>query len=107
MHDGAPSPRSVGRAALQVAYWVTPKTAGVPLVFASRYGISLGPSPCLPICSRRTALAVELQHFRPQRDRAMFSIARQDRTAYTAVAAGEETVEAAIVEALGFLAKCP
>ena len=94
----------LGRAALQVAYWVAPKTTGAPLVFASRYGD----------IARSVALLGDLARGEPLSPSsfstsvhnaiaAMFSIARQDRTAYTAVAAGEETVEAAIVEALGYL----
>jgi hypothetical protein len=95
----------LGRAALQVAYWVAPTATGVPLVFASRYGDITRSVALLGDLARGEALSPSSFSTSVHNAiGAMFSIARQDRTAYTAVAAGEETVEAAIIEALGLLA---
>lgn len=96
----------VGRAALQVAYWLAPSpTPDYPLVFASRWGdiarsVALmgemargdGISPAGFSTSVHNAIG------------ALFSIARGDQTSYTAVAGGEATAEAGVTEALGLLA---
>lgn len=95
----------LGRIALQAAYWGQQDAAPCPIVFASRHGDSVrtvqllrqlaggeGLSPTAFSMSVHNAIG------------ALFSIARQDQTSYTAVAQGEETTEAAFVEALGLLA---
>ena len=99
----------LGRMALQVAYWCqAPATANDPapaLVFASRYGDvarSVGllgqlasAEPLSPIgfsMSVHNAIA------------ALYSIVRADTQSYSTVAAGAETIHAAVTEALGLLA---
>lgn len=94
----------LGRLALHVAYESVGDCMATALVFASRWGdISrsvdligqLGEGAMSPMSfslSVHNAIA------------AQFSIARGDSTAYTTIAAGDATVEAAFVEALGQLA---
>ena len=94
----------LGRVALQAAYWGQGDCAQCPIVFASRRGdisrslqllrqLALGEplSPAAFSTSVHNAIG------------ALYSIANAPTGAYTAVAAGEETVEAAFVEALGQL----
>ncbi|MEW6562763.1 MAG: beta-ketoacyl synthase chain length factor [Pseudomonadota bacterium] len=95
----------LGRAALQSAYWCDDEPdPSCPLVFASRYGemqrsvelleqLAAGEplSPATFSVSVHNAVG------------ALLSIARGQAGNYTAIAAGEETVEAAFSEALGLL----
>lgn len=92
----------VGRAALQAAYWIEP--GNDPMVFASRYG-EIGRSVGMleqlaagePVSPTAFSMSVH------NAIGALFSIARQSHANYTAVAAGDETVEAAFIEAQGLL----
>ncbi len=95
----------LGRVALQAAYWAQGDSAPCPIVFASRRG-DIGrclrmlcqladgeaPSPAAFSTSVHNAIG------------ALYSIATAYTGTYTAIAAGEETVEAAFTEALGQLA---
>ncbi|MCP3102391.1 beta-ketoacyl synthase chain length factor [Myxococcus sp. K15C18031901] len=95
----------LGRIALQAAYTCQRDAPPCPGVFASRYG-EMGRSVELletlaraePLSPTSFSLSVH------NAMGALFSIARGDTTAYSAVAAGAETVEAAFVEACGLLA---
>ena len=95
----------LGRFALQAAYGTQGDAPPCPVVFASRYG-EIG---------RSVDLLEQLAHATPLSPAsfslsvhnaigALYSIARGDTSAYSAVAAGAETVEAAFVEACGLLA---
>jgi hypothetical protein len=94
----------LGRVALQATYWGQGDEASCPIVFASRRGdisrslqllhqLALGEplSPAAFSTSVHNAIG------------ALYSIATAHTGPYTAIAAGEETFEAAIVEALGQL----
>jgi beta-ketoacyl synthase-like protein len=95
----------LGRFALQAAYGCHGESPSAPVIFASRYGD----------ISRSVDLLRQLARSEPLSPTsfslsvhnaigALYSIARGDTSAYTAVAAGEETVEAAFLEASGLLA---
>ncbi len=94
----------LGRMALHVAYASQGQDAPLPVVFASRYGdvprsIALlrqlvdgqTPSPTAFSLSVHNAFG------------ALWSIAGGHTAPYTAIAAGDETVEAAFIEAIGLL----
>jgi len=95
----------LGRMALQAAYTCLGDAPVDAVVFASRYGD----------CARSVDLLSSLAQGEPLSPTsfslsvhnaiaALFSIARADRSAYSAIAAGDETIEAAVIEALGQLA---
>lgn len=94
----------LGRMALQVGYWAW-ETATGPVIFASRYG-EIGRSVELlrqvaqdePISPTGFSMSVH------NAIGALHSIARGVPTAYTAIAAGSETVEAAFTEAMSLMA---
>lgn len=92
-----------GRAALQTAYWCEPDET--PIVFASRYGEIARSVEMLEQLAQNeplspTAFSLSVHNAIG----ALFSIARSRPDNYTAIAAGDETVEAAFTEALGLLA---
>jgi hypothetical protein len=95
----------LGRIALQSAYGAHADAPDAPVLFASRYG-DLGRSLELltqlarsePLSPTSFSLSVH------NAIGALYSIARGDTASYGAIAAGEETVEAAFTEALGLLA---
>jgi len=95
----------VGRTALQVAYWCqTADVADIPLVFASRHGDIQRTYEMLEVLARDEALSPT--HFGLSIHNAIvaqYSIARQLKQNYLAVAAGKSTTEAAVIEALGLL----
>jgi Beta-ketoacyl synthase, N-terminal domain len=95
----------VGRFALQVAYWCqTAQAADIPLVFASRHGDIQRTYAMLDALARKEALSPT--HFGLSIHNAIvaqYSIARQFKHNYLAVAAGKSTAEAAIIEATGLL----
>ncbi|MBV8657171.1 MAG: beta-ketoacyl synthase chain length factor [Burkholderiales bacterium] len=95
----------LGRVALQAAYWGLGDTRECPIVFASRYG-SIGRSIELlqQLAAEDTVSPTGFSMSVHNAIAAQFSIARQDAGNYTAVAAGDETVEAAFTEAIGLLA---
>lgn len=95
----------LGRIALHAAYEAMGDAPPMPSIFASRHGE----------CARSVELLAELSKGEPLSPTsfsvsvhnaigALFSIARKDVGNYTAVAQGEETVEAAFCEAMGLLA---
>lgn len=101
----------LGRIALQAAYWgldgreADGAPGDCPLVFASRYGdiarsVELLRQLAAGEALSPTAFSLSVHNAIG----ALFSIARSDTAAYTAVAAGAETAEAAFTEALGLLA---
>jgi hypothetical protein len=96
----------LGRIALQTAYRAHAEAPDAPVLFASRYGD----------LSRSLELLTELARSEPLSPTsfslsvhnaigALYSIARGDTSSYGAIAAGEETVEAAFTEACGLLAE--
>ncbi len=97
----------LGRAALQTAYEALDDASQpCPAVFASRYGdmrrsIELMRQLADEGAVSPTAFSVSVHNAFA----ALFSIARGDRSNYSAVAAGPETAEAALVEAIGLLAE--
>ncbi|MEO8002414.1 MAG: beta-ketoacyl synthase chain length factor [Arenimonas sp.] len=95
----------VGRIALQVAYWCqTAETADIPLVFASRHGDIQRTYEMLEVLARKEALSPT--NFGLSIHNAIvaqYSIARQLKQNYLAVAAGKSTAEAAVIEAIGLL----
>ncbi|WP_375761632.1 beta-ketoacyl synthase chain length factor [Corallococcus exercitus] len=94
----------LGRIALQAAYDAHADAPDAPVLFASRYG-DLGRSVELltqlartePLSPTSFSLSVH------NAIGALYSIARGDTSSYGAIAAGEETVEAAFTEACGLL----
>lgn len=95
----------VGRTALQVAYWCqSAEVADIPLVFASRHGDIQRTYEMLEALARNEALSPT--HFGLSIHNAIvaqYSIARNLKQNYSAVAAGKSTAEAAVIEALGLL----
>ncbi len=95
----------VGRIALQAAYWCqTAEVADIPLVFASRHGDIQRTYEMLEVLTRKEALSPT--HFGLSIHNAIvaqYSIARQLKQNYLAVAAGKSTAESAVFEALGLL----
>lgn len=97
----------LGRMAIQVACWCEPDESqpSVPMVFASRHGDVLRSMDLLrtlvadePLSPTAFGLSVH------NAVAALYSIARGSRANYQSIAAGEATVETAIVEACGLLA---
>lgn len=93
----------LGRVALQAAFWCQSAPRG-PVVFASRYGditrsveLLLSLAEAAPLSPAAFSLSVH------NAIGALYSIALGDTAPYSAVAAGDETVEAAFVEAAGLL----
>jgi hypothetical protein len=97
----------LGRAALQTAYeTMEDATRPCPSVFASRYGdmrrsIELMRQLADEGAVSPTAFSVSVHNAFA----ALFSIARGDRSNYSAVAAGPETAESALAEAVGLLSE--
>ncbi|MEJ6005049.1 beta-ketoacyl synthase chain length factor [Paucibacter sp. AS339] len=94
----------LGRAALQSAYAVQPQ-APCPLVFSSRWGElarSVGMLEQLALAQPLSPTAFSLSVHNAIG--ALYSIARQDRSNYLAVSAGEHSAEAGFAEAQGLLA---
>ncbi|MBI2397027.1 MAG: beta-ketoacyl synthase chain length factor [Xanthomonadales bacterium] len=96
----------LGRAALQVAYRALQGAPACPAVFASRYGdmqrsVDLMRQLANDGAVSPTAFSMSVHNAFA----ALFSIARGDRSNYSAVAAGAETAECALVEAIGLLAE--
>jgi hypothetical protein len=95
----------LGRAALQAAYWCQADTAPCPVVFGSRYGdIGLSVELLRELASAAALSPTAFSLSVHNAIAALYSIARGDTGNYAAVAAGEETVEAAFTEAVGLLA---
>lgn len=95
----------LGRMALQTAYWGMADSPSCPVVFASRYGdISRSVGMLRQLAEKEPMSPTSFSMSVHNAIGALFSISRDDVNAYTAIAAGEETVEAAFTEALGLLA---
>ncbi|ANH69433.1 beta-ketoacyl synthase chain length factor [Mitsuaria sp. 7] len=99
----------LGRAALQAAWWAqgTPEEGAgtMPVIFASRWGEIARSLTLLqqlaggePLSPTHFSLSVH------NASGALYSMARQDKQNYLAVAGGEHSAEAAFAEALGLLA---
>ncbi|MBZ4412432.1 beta-ketoacyl synthase chain length factor [Myxococcus sp. XM-1-1-1] len=94
----------LGRIALQAAYTCQADAPACPLVFASRYGDMGRSVDLLEQLARSTPLSPTSFSLSVHNAiGGLYSIARGDLTAQSAVAAGAETVEAAFVEACGLL----
>lgn len=92
-----------GRAALQATYWSNPENN--PIVFASRYGeIDRSVEMLEQLADEGTVSPTAFSMSVHNAVGALFSIAARHKGNYTAIASGEETVEAAFAEALGLLA---
>lgn len=96
---------ALGRAALHPAYACQPGVDGIPVIFASRHGDTLRPLQMLgdladgePLSPTAFGLSVH------NAIGALYSIDRGDPGNLQALAAGRDTVEAAVVEACGLLA---
>jgi hypothetical protein len=95
----------LGRVALQAAYWGQGDCTPCPLVFASRRGdIQRSVQMLRQLAVGETLSPAAFSTSVHNAIGALYSIANAYTGPYTAVAAGEETVEAAFVEALGQLA---
>lgn len=95
----------LGRVALQAAWDCQGNDAACPVVFASRYG-EVGRSVALLDSLVREGNVSPMSFSLSVHNAigALYSIARRDVHPYSAIAAGDETVEAAFVEAAGLLA---
>ncbi|MFZ6649498.1 beta-ketoacyl synthase chain length factor [Undibacterium sp. TJN25] len=95
----------LGRAALQSAYRALGASTNCPIVFASRYGdIARSIELLRQLAAQETLSPTGFSMSVHNAIGALFSIARGDTGQYTAIAAGDETVEAAFTEACGLLA---
>lgn len=94
----------LGRMALQVAYWGQGERDPCPIVFASRRG-DIGRSLQLlrQLAAEEPLSPAAFSTSVHNAIGALYSIAKSHTGYYTAIAAGDETVEAAFVEALGLL----
>lgn len=97
---------SLGRAAVQVAWWCQGAAAGgMPVVLASRYGDATRSLELLAELAREqplspTAFGLSVHNAIG----AQYSITRGDRSNYLSIAAGAASAAAAVVEATGLLA---
>jgi hypothetical protein len=94
----------LGRAALQVAWWVQGAEPTGPVVFASRWGeiarsVALLQQLSLGEALSPTAFSLSVHNA----SSAVYSIARGDTANYTAVSAGSASASAGVCEALGLL----
>ncbi|AMC37010.1 hypothetical protein VN23_07095 [Janthinobacterium sp. B9-8] len=95
----------LGKMALQVAYWASDEVAHCPVIFASRYGdIAQSVVQLNQLAQSNTVSPTAFSMSVHNAISALFSIARKETASYTAIAAGQETVEAAFTEALALLA---
>lgn len=95
----------LGKTALQAAYWAMENNEPCPVIFASRYGDMSQAVDLLSQLDRESLMSPAAFSMSVHNAiGALFSIARKDPGAYTAVAAGEETIEAAFAEAQAQLA---
>ncbi len=94
----------LGRAALQVAYRAMEGASPCPVVFASRYGdMQRSVALMKQLATEGTVSPAAFSMSVHNAFAAMFSIARGDRSNYSAVSAGAETAENAFVEAVALL----
>jgi Beta-ketoacyl synthase, N-terminal domain len=96
----------LGRAALQVAWWVQGAEPTGPVVFASRWGEIARSVTLLQQLSHGEALSPTAFSLSVHNaSSAVYSIARRDTANYTALSAGPASAPAAVCEALGLLAQ--
>jgi len=96
---------ALGRAALHPAYACQPGVEGMPVIFASRHGDTLRPLQMLGNLADGEALSPTAFGLSVHNAiGALYSIDRGDPANLQALAAGRDTVEAAVVEACGLLA---
>ncbi|WP_255989093.1 beta-ketoacyl synthase chain length factor [Chitinolyticbacter albus] len=95
----------LGRAALQVAYWCQGDTPPDAVIFASRYGeINRSIDLLDQLAAQQPLSPASFSMSVHNAVGALYSIARGDTANYLAVAAGEDTVASAFVEATALLA---
>jgi hypothetical protein len=96
----------LGKMALEAAYRCLGKSADVPTVFCSRHGDS---SRCVGLLSElarsQTLSPTSFSLAVHNAIGGLFSIARNDHAANTALAGGQSSVEHAVIEACGLLAE--
>lgn len=93
-----------GKVALQAAYDAQGQHPPCPVIFASRYGDMARSVGLLQQLAASEPLSpTDFSMSVHNATGALFSIARGDVHAYTAIAAGQETVEAAFIEAISQL----
>ena len=93
----------LGRMALQAAYRC--HDANIPVIFASRYGDLARSAGLLRSLAESGAVSpTQFSLSVHNAIAALYGIANSDTSNYSAIAAGEETTEAAFIEALGLLA---
>jgi hypothetical protein len=100
----------VGRMALHVAWHCAEGHSELPLVFASRHGSLARTVDLLGSLDRYEPLSPTAFSLSVHNSTAgLFSIARTDRSPATALAAGPDTLAAALLEGVGLLveSKCP
>lgn len=96
---------ALGRAALHPAYACQPGVEGIPVIFASRHGDTLRPLQMLGDLADGEALSPTAFGLSVHNAiGALYSIDRGDPANLQALAAGRDTVEAAVAEACGLLA---
>lgn len=96
----------LGKMALEVAYQCLGKQIGVPTIFCSRHGeaarsvdLLMDLAKAVPLSPTSFGLSVH------NATAGLFSIARGDHTNSIALAAGQSSVEHAVIEACGLLAE--
>lgn len=96
----------VGRMALYVAWRCAEERTAVPLVFASRHGSIARTLQLLDDLARNEPLSPAIFSLSVHNSIAgLFSIARNDRSPATALAAGHRTLVFALLEGVGILAE--
>ncbi|PTT90796.1 3-oxoacyl-ACP synthase [Pelomonas sp. HMWF004] len=97
---------ALGRAALQVAWWVQGAEPTGPVVFASRWGEIARSVALLQQLSHGEALSPTAFSLSVHNaSSAAYSIARSDTANYTAISAGPASASAGVCEAIGLLAQ--
>ncbi|MDW5416431.1 beta-ketoacyl synthase chain length factor [Iodobacter sp. CM08] len=95
----------LGKTALHTAYQAAEQGTACPVIFASRYGDITQSVEQLQLLAQSGVVSPSAFSMSVHNAiSALFSIARKDTASYTAIAAGEETIEAAFTEAIGLLA---
>lgn len=96
---------TLGRFALQVAWWVQQDMVGMPVIFASRHGETERSFALLQTLNQNEPLSPTSFGLSVHNAiSALYSIARRDGALYQAIAAGPATIEQAVVEAASLLA---
>lgn len=96
--------RLLGRMALEVAYACVDKFASVPTIFCSRHGeVAHSVEMINALISEGNISPIGFSSAVHNATAGLFSIARQDRSNHIALAAGNSTVEHAVIEACGLL----